>query len=128
MPERDYNNLDKSYANNRAELIDVKRDRQFNLPTMYTMGMNKMSKQERMKVLQKQSEGIKAIQKQILKSAKKKKYNIQLTPKQRLGSSIRDMEFEANGGFYAVPHATEHALDKEKYYNGNFARIRKCKG
>lgn len=126
--QRDYNNLDKSYANNRAEFIDVKRGREFNMPTLYTMGMNKMTKQERMKVLQKQNEGIKALQKQILKSARKKNYSVQLTPKKRLGSSVRDVEFEMNGGFYAVPHAAEHAADKEKYYNGNKARIRRHKG
>ena len=125
--QRDYNNLDKSYADNRAEYIDVKRGRQFNMPTAYTMGMNKMTKQQRMKVLKAQSEGIKALQKQIINSAKKKKYDIQLTPKKRLGSSIRDMEYTVNGGIYSVPYAANHATDTEKFYSGKQAKIRKCR-
>ena len=124
--QKDYNRLDRSYANNRAEYIDVERGTEFRMPTLYTKGMNDMSKQQRMKLLKDQSKGIKSLQNQILQSAKKK-YDVQMTPKKRLGSSIRDMEYEMNGGIYAVPHAANHAKDTAKYYNGNEVKIRKRK-
>ena len=117
---RDYNRLNKMYADANAEAIDIKRGTESKIPAYpYTAGMKKMSKNQKLKIYQGQMSGMKDVQSMILNTAKNREYSISLKPKKYLGKSIRDIQ-----GIDAVSTSAENATDIQKYYNGYKAKIR----
>lgn len=122
--KRDFNRLDTEYGNIRAENIDVKRGNEWPYRTDVTWEIHKLPKNQKMKIYNNRMKGIKSLQKTILDKAKKNGYDIQLSTKRRLGSSVKDIQGEMNS-IYGVSYAASHAADNDKYYDSQRVKIKR---
>lgn len=125
---RDYNELDRMIANTRADIIDIKRGKKY--PAIIDrsrMGMQKMSTDQQLKILNGQEKSMRSLQNTIMSSAKEKRYAMKSKPVKRLGASVFDLLDAQMGGPGGVRRASEHATDMEKYYFGSKVKFKKTK-